>query len=93
MSEAEEDFVEASQEFVSNKILHTLKIYPKLSASMLQVGIGTALPPKIWRPILDKLEKSGRIKQYDVGAVSPSGRDQTYHIIELVPLAPEESKE
>lgn len=85
MSEDEDDFVEVTNDLVAAKILHTLKIYPKLSASMLQVGIGTALPPKIWRPVLARLEEEGKVKQYDVGFVSPSGRDQIYHVIEAIP--------
>ena len=84
MSNDEEDFIEVTNDLVEAKILHVLGIYPRLSHSMLQVGIGTGLPPKIWRPVLDRLEKEGKIKQYDVGSISPSGRDQIYHIIEKV---------
>lgn len=79
----EDDFLEATTDVVKQKILHVLKIYPKISPSMLQVGIGTALPPKIWRPVYEDMLKEGTIKLETVGSSSPSGRDQTYHIISL----------
>lgn len=80
----EDDFIEATTDVVSMKILHVLGIYPQISPSMLQVGIGTALPPKIWRPVLEQLIKDGKVKEETYATVSPSGRDQTYHVISLV---------
>jgi hypothetical protein len=84
MSEGdEEDFVRITSDLIRNKILHVLKIYPQLSPSMLQVGIGTAIPPKMWHPILEMLHNEGKVKTHTIGERSPTGRDQSYQIISL----------
>jgi hypothetical protein len=82
----EEDFEPISHGIVKNKILHVLGIYPQLSQSMLQVGIGTALSSKIWLPVLEQLKAEGIVKVEEKQARSPSGRDQTYQIISLSKL-------
>lgn len=70
--------------YIRKRILHVLSIYPKLSHSMLQVGIGTALSPKMWRPILDDLIEEGAIQEDTIVAVGPTERTQSYTILELV---------
>jgi len=80
----EEDFEPVSTAIVKAKILHCLSIFPKLSQSMLQVGIGTAISSKIWIPILEQLKQDGLVKVEEKVARTPSARDQTYHIISLV---------
>jgi len=79
----EEDFVAISSDWIRDKILHTLKIYPHLSMSMLQVGIGTAISSKLWHPVLEQLKADGKIKVESKSARSPAGRDQTYQVISL----------
>lgn len=81
----EDDFTPlTSDQIIREKILQTLNIYPKISPTMLQVGIGTSITPKMWHPILDKLIEEGLVKR--VARQAPnnvSGRDQTYTIISL----------
>lgn len=81
----DEEFVEF-QEYrrsIRDKIIHTLTIFPKLSPSMLQVGIGTSIAPKIWHAILDDLTREGIVVQESKTAKAPSGRDLSYTIIQL----------
>ena len=73
---------------IQKRILHTLQIYPKLSHSMLQVGIGTGLSPALWHPVLDKMVQDGRIVRHQVKATNPvTSREQEYTIIEIVQQA------
>ena len=65
------------------KILHVLSIYPKISATMLQVGIGTGISPDIWHPILERLIIDGLVDKKQVRVMTPKGRDQVYTIISL----------
>lgn len=79
--EPEEDFIPISESLIQDKILHTLSIWPRISPSMLQVGIGTAISPKMWHPIYERLIKEGRVLREEVSGRGPTGRDQTYTII------------
>lgn len=65
------------------KIIHTLTIWPKLSPSMLQVGIGTSISPNIWKPILEQMIESGELVREEKHAKSHIGRDQVYTILQL----------
>lgn len=66
---------------VENRILHILQIYPKISPSMMQIGIGSQIPAAIWKPILEDLISNGLIKRDIIMGKSASGRIQTYTII------------
>jgi hypothetical protein len=83
LSSAAEDYVAITQPHIRAKIIHTLSIWPKLSPSMLQVGIGTALSPKLWHPILNQLIEEGTIIREELSAKSAAGRDQVYTILQL----------
>ncbi len=65
------------------RILHALKVFPFISASMLHQAIGTATPGKLWRPILEGLVEDGKIEVYELSALSPTGRMQAYTIYHL----------
>lgn len=79
----EEDFVEISEQIIQEKILHTLKIYPKISVSMLQVGIGTAISANMWKPVFDKMIELGKIEVETRTFRAPSGRDIRHRIVSL----------
>lgn len=68
---------------IKEKIKHVLTIYPLISHTMLQAGIGPQVQPKLWRPILDEMIASGEVKQEDYGTQSPSGRFITYTRLSL----------
>jgi len=78
-----EDFVPMAEQVIRSKIIHVLAIWPQLSPSMLQVGIGTALTPKLWHPVLALLEQEGVVIRREVHRKTPLGRDQVYTVLEL----------
>ncbi len=78
-----------AEEMIRQRIVHTLTIFPKLSMSMLQIGIGTGFPPALWHPVLEKLIETGEIVRTQVQATHPvSKRDQTYTILSLTATTP-----
>jgi S1-C subfamily serine protease len=83
----EEDFVPLplndSEQLIADRMIATLTIYPQLSYSMLQVGIGTALPPKMWHPVLERLKKEGKIVEVHKPSRSPLMRDLVHRILML----------
>src|SRR5688572_23414578 len=81
----EDELIPANKmvDVIREKIIHALTIYPQLSHSMLQVGIGTSLPPALWRPVLDQLKRQGIVVEHTQSVKSPAGRDQTYEILSL----------
>lgn len=68
---------------LKKRIVHTLEIYPKLSHTMLAVGIGTSVPSSLWREILEGLEEEGVVKIDHIVAQTPTGRMRTYALIQL----------
>lgn len=80
----EDDFVQTSDDVIRARLLHVLHIYQGISPSMLQVGIGTAISPKMWHPIMAKLKEEGLVKETEVMAQAPNGRDLTYKKLSLV---------
>lgn len=72
-----------TESLLRDKIKHVLKIYPKLSPSMLQVGIGTAMPPAFWQPVLEIMIAEGEIVREIVSARTPADRQQSYTVLSL----------
>lgn len=72
-----------ADKLIHDKILHILTIYPILSATMLQVGIGTSISPTMWRPILEQLIRDGKVLRTVHQDETPGGRNQTYSRIQL----------
>lgn len=71
------------ENMIKQRIAHTLMIFPRLSPSMLQIGIGTGFPPKLWQPVLERMIADGLVKRRQVRATNPvSFREQTYTVIE-----------
>lgn len=73
----------ANDKLIRAKIVHILGIYTKLSPSMLQVGVGTNLQPRVWKPILTRMFEDGTLKLESMSSESPGGRSQVYTIISL----------
>lgn len=73
-----------TEKLVREKIVHVLSIYPCISPTMLQLGIGTGLPPDLWHPVLDAMLKENSVSKTQVRAIAPSGRDQVYTRLQLV---------
>lgn len=79
----EEKTVDAGAEMLRSRIVHVLTVFPFLSQSMINVGIGTSIPSKLWQPILEDLISEGTISKTAINAQSPSDRNQTYTIYHL----------
>ncbi len=75
-----------AEEMIREKITHVLSIYPKLSPSMLQTGIGTSMPPFLWRPVLLDLISKSIVKMEEEVREAPSGRHRLYTILSLVKI-------
>ena len=77
-----------------DKIIHVLSIYPTISPTMLQMGLGPGISPKIWRPHLQALIDEGVVVQDSVAKQSPMGRYHQYQRLQLSPevLAQEQDK-
>lgn len=71
------------REYYSQRILHTLEVFPFLSSSMIHVGIGTASPTNLWKPVLQELVEVGKVSVTEITANSPSDRRQAYTIYHL----------
>ena len=76
--------MDAGRAMIRDKIIHCLTLYPKLSFSMLQTGIGPSVPPAIWRPILEELKTANIVKVYSMSVKNPSGRDTNPMVVALV---------
>lgn len=73
-----------TEELIKKRILHTLKIFPILSHSMLQQGIGTGFPPQLWAPVLETLIEEGLVIRTQTSATHPvTLRSQTYTLLSL----------
>lgn len=71
--------VEATEdETLEAKILLLLEVYPVISPTMLQGGLGPQIPPAKWRPVLDKLLAEGAVKQDTDYRQGATGRYRTF---------------
>lgn len=81
---------------IQSKILYVLGLYPKLSRSMLQTGIGPAITPVIWGPVLDDMIARRLVQEVTVNVKGASGRANSPKILSLTPngllLVPEDIK-
>lgn len=68
---------------IEYRIKHILTIYPCISPSMLQIGLGSGIPADLWKPVLDKLVERGVVQKTFVAAVTPNGRQQTVTVLKL----------
>ncbi len=75
--------VSAAVEDVRIKILHNLEVYPYLSRAMIQTGLGPAMPPRLWDPVLEDLIIRGEIMVVEKTVTSPGGRALTKQIYHL----------
>lgn len=67
------------------RIMFVMRIYPRLSASMIQVGIGPHTKPDIWRPILEEMVEEGVLIRKYIPTTTPKGTYRTVSVLELRP--------
>ena len=65
------------------KIVHLLGVYPVISPTMLQGGLGPAVKPALWRPVLAGLIEAGIVEEEFEPLMTPSDRHNTYHKLRL----------
>jgi len=63
---------------IRQKIKHILQIYPIISPTMLQSGLGPQIAASVWRPILEEMILDKTLKRESVALQSPAGRNITY---------------
>jgi hypothetical protein len=82
-NEQERDYVGEALLDTKQKLLHLLDIYPYLPKALIQTGMSPALPPKFWKPILDKCVEDGEILVAKISTQTPNGRNlqkEVYHL-------------
>lgn len=70
---------------IENRIRCVLEIYPRISPSMLQIGIGTSIPANWWRPVYRSMIDRGDIILEHIVALGAAGRSNTYTVVSLKP--------
>ncbi len=73
-------------DIVVERIKYALTIYPILSPSMLQVGIGNNINSSVWRPLLQKLIEDGIVFKQELLTETPAGRKFPHTRLSLTPL-------
>lgn len=68
---------------IKAKIVHLLEVFPVISPSMMQIGIGSSLPAKLWKPILRQLIADGILKEDVFVHPTAAGRQQSYTLLSL----------
>lgn len=74
---------ELDPDTIRNKILHILKIYPVISPTMLQGGLGPYMRPAQWRPVLASLVKKGKVVETQESLQTHAGRYNMYSKLSL----------
>lgn len=75
---------------IRRKIINALALCPVLTPSQLQIGVGTNIPPKLWRPVLNDMIAEGTICRREVelrehdyfdGKLTPFASRSTFHSV------------
>jgi hypothetical protein len=69
---------------VEQKIMEIITVYPRISPTMLQAGLGPSLSPELWRPALEKLIRRNLVSQTAEFPPAGSKRTRPFAVIELV---------
>lgn len=70
-------------EDIATKIVHLLSIYPIISPTMLQGGLGPQMRPAQWRPVLAQLIDDGKVIESQKSMMTPNDRYNTYSRLSL----------
>ncbi len=72
-----------TNEDIATKILHILSIYPVISPTMLQGGLGPYMKPAQWRPVLASLIEDDKVIESSESMMTPNDRYNTYTKLSL----------
>ncbi len=75
--------VDPTEQEIEAKILHILGIYPIISPTMLQSGLGPYTRPSLWRPVLQRLIDEDKVVEEQESLQTPKGRYNTYTKLRL----------
>ncbi len=78
----------SSADLLAQKAVFLLTIYPRLNATRLHLGLGPHIPPREWKPVLDRLIEDGVVKREIVNLQSPLGQFRSYTVISLTDPPP-----
>lgn len=70
-------------QYISERILNLLTIYPKISPTMLSVAMGPQIPASYWRPVYNDLVEEGKVQVDTEQSTSAAGRVMQHTIISL----------
>ena len=84
MTTTEETDIALHKGKIRQKIRHILQIYPVISPTMLQAGLGPQITANVWRPILEEMISNKIIERGSVTLKSPMGRNITYVQLSLI---------
>lgn len=84
----------STDEVIESRIVELLMVYPSISPTMLQAGLGPSLSPDIWRPVFQNLIEKGVVIQRAELPPMNMRRNRPYSVVELSPAryAPENIK-
>ncbi len=82
-TDIKELLVPTEEEEIETKIIHLLGIYPIISPTMLQGGLGPQLKPALWRPVLTDLIERGIVVTDVESMTTPTGRYNDYTKLSL----------
>ncbi len=68
---------------IRDKILHILSLYPIISPTMLQGGLGPYMKPIQWRPVLEALIAEGLVTESQRSRQTHQERYNTYTFLHL----------
>ncbi len=68
---------------IETRIVHLLRIYPVISPTMLQSGLGPSTKPAHWRPVLVDLISRGKVIEEQESMQTPRERYNTYTKLSL----------
>ncbi len=84
MSANQDEQIEAmARAAIEARILHLLRIYPIISPTMLQSGLGPSTKSAEWRPVLSDLIARGLVIERHEELQTPSERYNTYSKLSL----------
>jgi hypothetical protein len=71
------------EDYLRQRILHILSLYPRISPAMMQVALGASIPSRWWRPVLEQMISEGVVVREGRHSEGPGGRERNYTILSL----------
>jgi hypothetical protein len=88
-----EKLASAEVDEIRARLMHTLKLYPIITRSMMQMALTNSVGSAAWKAVLRLMIDEGTVVEDYIHRVSPLGQQRSYHRLylakntELVKLA------